>query len=111
MRRKFQPITNYSAGVNGSRSHGLFHQDILIFLRAIASNSLNHQPPRNPMTTATIDDSRIETRFVWARCAAQNARAMRDLIRAFQSDGWAAPRNVVAGKRRVVRRKRRASAE
>lgn len=65
--------------------------------------------PRNTMTTTTIDDSRIETRFVWARCAAQNARAMRDLIRAFQSDGWAAPRNVMAGKRRVIRRKRRSS--
>jgi hypothetical protein len=61
------------------------------------------------MTTAIIDDSRIETRFVWARCAAQNARAMRDLIRAFQSDGWATPRNVVAGKRRVIRRKRRSN--
>jgi hypothetical protein len=57
------------------------------------------------MSTAIIDDSRIETRFVWARCAAQNARAMRDLIRAFQSDGWAAPRNVVAGKRRIKRTK------
>jgi hypothetical protein len=56
--------------------------------------------------TAIIDDSRIETRFVWARCAAKNARAMRDLIRAFQSDGWAhMPRNVVAGKR-VIRRKK-----
>jgi len=42
------------------------------------------------MNTAIIDDSRIETRFVWARCEAKNARAMRDLIRAFQSDGWAA---------------------
>ena len=63
------------------------------------------------MNTAMIDDSRIETRFVWARCAAQHARSMRNLIRAFQSDGWATPRNVVAGKRRVVRRKRRPSAE
>ncbi len=60
------------------------------------------------MNTAIIDDSRIETRFVWARCAAKHARSMRNLIRAFQSDGWAAPRNVVTGKRRVVRRKRRA---
>jgi hypothetical protein len=57
------------------------------------------------MNTALIDDSRIETRFVWARCAAKNARAMRDLIRAFQSDGWATPRNVMAG-RRVIRRKK-----
>jgi hypothetical protein len=56
-------------------------------------------------TTPVIDDSRIETRFVWARCAAKNARAMRDLIRAFQSDGWATPRNVVAGKR-VIRSRR-----
>jgi len=30
---------------------------------------------------------------------------MRDLIRAFQSDGWAAPRNVVVGKR-IMRRKK-----
>ncbi len=58
------------------------------------------------MNTALIDDSRIETRFVWARCAAKNARAMRELIRAFQSDGWAAPRNAVVGKR-IVRRKRK----
>jgi hypothetical protein len=57
------------------------------------------------MSAPCIDDSRIETRFVWARCAAQNARAMRDLIRAFQSDGWAAPRNAVVGKR-IVRRKK-----
>ncbi len=54
---------------------------------------------------AIIDDSRIETRFVWARCAAKNARAMRNLIRAFQSDGWATPKNVVVGKR-VIRRKK-----
>jgi len=59
------------------------------------------------MNAALIDDSRIETRFVWARCAAKNARAMRDLIRAFQSDGWAMPRNVVVGKR-IVRRKKAA---
>ena len=57
------------------------------------------------MNTAYMDDSRIETRFVWARCAARNARAMRDLIRAFQSDGWVTPRNVLAGKR-VIRRKK-----
>jgi hypothetical protein len=58
------------------------------------------------MTTATIDDSRIETRFVWARCAAKNARAMRDLIKAFQSDGWATPRNAIVGKR--IRRRKKA---
>ena len=40
------------------------------------------------MPFSEIDDSRIETRFVWGRCAAKDARAMRDLIRAFQSDGW-----------------------
>jgi len=57
------------------------------------------------MNTAQVDDSRIETRFVWGRVAAQNARAMRDLIRAFQSDGWATPRNVVTGKRRIRRAK------
>jgi hypothetical protein len=62
-------------------------------------------------TTPIIDDSRIETRFVWARCAAKNARAMRDLIRAFQSDGWATPRNVMAGKRRIKRSKTARSAK
>ena len=60
------------------------------------------------MNTAHIDDSRIETRFVWARCAAQNARAMRDLIRAFQSDGWAVPRNVIVRKRFLRTKKARA---
>ena len=63
------------------------------------------------MNTATIDDNPIETRFVWARCAAKNARAMRSLIRAFQSDGWAGwamtPRTVMAGKK-VIRRKKAA---
>ena len=57
------------------------------------------------MNTAYMDDSRIETRFVWARCAARNARAMRDLIRAFQSDGWAVPCHAVIGKRLVRRKK------
>jgi hypothetical protein len=56
------------------------------------------------MNTTYLDDSRIETRFVWARCAAKNARAMRDLIRAFQLDGWATQRNVIVGKR-IKRRK------
>jgi hypothetical protein len=60
------------------------------------------------MNIATIDDSKIETRFVWARCAAKNARAMRDLIRAFQSDGWATPKNVLAGKR-VIRIRKKAA--
>jgi len=45
------------------------------------------------MTTAQMDDPWIETRFVWGRCAAKDARAMRDLIRAFQSDGWPASRH------------------
>ncbi len=40
------------------------------------------------MNASYSDDCRIETRFVWARCGAENARAMRDLIRAFQNDGW-----------------------
>jgi hypothetical protein len=73
-----------------------------------AAQTLN---PKEIMNTAHIDDSRIETRFVWARCAAKNARAMRDLIRAFQSDGWAAPRNVVAGKRVIRRKKGRRTAK
>jgi hypothetical protein len=59
-------------------------------------------------TSPVIEDTHIETRFVWARCAAKNARAMRDLIRAFQSDGWATPRNVVSGKRRIKHTKRSA---
>ena len=66
---------------------------------------------KEAMNTAIIDDNPIETRFVWARCAAKNARAMRDLIRAFQSDGWTgwamAPRTVRTGKK-VVRRKKTA---
>ena len=40
------------------------------------------------MPLTEIDDSRIETRFVWGRCSAKDAREMRNLIRAFQSDGW-----------------------
>jgi hypothetical protein len=67
----------------------------------------DHPQPHTTMNTALIDDSRIETRFVWARCAAKNARAMRDLIRAFQSDGWATPGNVVRGKRTIRSRKRK----
>ena len=62
------------------------------------------------MNTACVDDRKIETRFVWARCAARNARAMRDLIRAFQLDGWASQRNAIVG-RRVVRRRKKARAE
>ena len=55
------------------------------------------------MNAATIDDARIETRFVWARCAAKNARAMRELIQAFQSDGWTVPRDAVSRKKRFKR--------
>jgi hypothetical protein len=51
-----------------------------------------------------IDDPHIETRFVWARCAAKNARAMRDLIRAFQSDGWTVPKEAISRKKRFKRR-------
>ena len=40
------------------------------------------------MTTTTVEDNWIETRFVWGRCPAKDARAMRELIRAFQSDSW-----------------------
>lgn len=47
------------------------------------------------MNVAYADDARIETRFIWARCAAKNAQAMRNLIRAFQSDGWAVTREAV----------------
>jgi hypothetical protein len=51
-----------------------------------------------------VDDPRIETRFVWARCAAKNARAMRNLIRAFQSDGWTVPKEAISRKKRFKRR-------
>jgi hypothetical protein len=51
-----------------------------------------------------VDDPHIETRFVWARCAAKNARAMRDLIRAFQSDGWTVPKEAISRKKRFKRR-------
>lgn len=51
------------------------------------------------MNVAQADDCRIETRFVWARCAAENARAMQALIKAFQSDGWESSRDVVSRKK------------
>jgi hypothetical protein len=51
------------------------------------------------MNISHADDCRIETRFVWARCAAENARAMRDLIKAFQNDGWE------GGREGTIRRK------
>jgi len=44
--------------------------------------------------TGTIDDSWIETRFVWGRCSAKDARSIRSLIKAFQSDAWPASHNV-----------------
>ncbi len=56
------------------------------------------------MNATYADDSRIETRFVWARCAAENARAMRDLIRAFQNDGWIATRTATRRKKHIRRR-------
>ena len=46
------------------------------------------------MTTTPIDDNWIETRFVWGRCSAKDARAIRALIQAFQSDGWPASRSM-----------------
>ncbi len=52
---------------------------------------------------AYADDCRIETRFVWGRSAAKDARAIRDLIRAFQSDGWPASRHEL-GRRHESRR-------
>jgi hypothetical protein len=55
-------------------------------------------------TPSIVDDAKIETRFVWARCAAKNARAMRELIRSFQNDGWTMPREVVSRKKRFRRR-------
>jgi hypothetical protein len=48
------------------------------------------------MHASYTDDYRIETRFIWARCAAENARAMRGLIRAFQNDGWEGARETAA---------------
>jgi len=51
------------------------------------------------MNASYADDCKIETRFVWARCAAENARAMRDLIKAFQNDGWNAPAETGTRKR------------
>jgi hypothetical protein len=40
------------------------------------------------MNISYADDCRIETRFVWARCSSESAREMRELIKAFQNDGW-----------------------
>ncbi len=43
--------------------------------------------------TGIIDDNWIETRFVWGRCSAKDAREIRSLIKAFQSDAWPAAHN------------------
>ena len=51
------------------------------------------------MNTYT-DDSRIETRFVEARCDAKYARELRELIRSFQSDGWTPMRSERKSERR-----------
>ncbi len=59
------------------------------------------------MNIAYADDSRIETRFVWARCAAENAQAMRDLIKQFQLDGWEAARHTMRRKKHLPRLSRR----
>ncbi len=59
------------------------------------------------MNIAYADDSRIETRFVWARCAAENARAMRELIRDFQQDGWELARKTMSRKKHLPRLSRR----
>jgi hypothetical protein len=40
--------------------------------------------------TGIIDDNWIETRFVWGRCSAKDAREIRSLIKAFQNDPWPA---------------------
>jgi hypothetical protein len=40
--------------------------------------------------TGIIDDNWIETRFVWGRCSAKDAREIRSLIKAFQNDAWPA---------------------
>lgn len=55
------------------------------------------------MTTGTIDDTWIETRFVWGRCSAKDARSIRNLIRAFQSDSWPATRTCAESKRESKR--------
>ncbi len=34
------------------------------------------------MTTATIEDNWIETRYVWGRCLAKDARAILKLLQA-----------------------------
>jgi hypothetical protein len=68
---------------------------------AIRKHRLKGRTPA--MNVSYADDCRIETRFVWARCAAENARAMRELIRAFQNDGWTSPRDVVSRKKQSRR--------
>jgi hypothetical protein len=58
------------------------------------------------MNVAYTDDCRIETRFVWARCGAENARAMQALIKAFQNDGWDGARETAPRKRHSRRANR-----
>ena len=41
--------------------------------------------------TGIIDDGWVETRFVWGRCSAKDARSIRNLIKAFQTDAWPLP--------------------
>ena len=48
--------------------------------------------------TGTIDDNWIETRFVWGRCSAKDAKEIRSLIKAFQNDLW--PASQVSSERR-----------
>ncbi len=55
------------------------------------------------MNAAYADDCRIETRFVWARCDAESARAMQALIKAFQSDGWDGARDASPRKKQSRR--------
>jgi hypothetical protein len=40
---------------------------------------------------AYADETCMETRFVWARCAPKDARMIRELIKSFQMDGWTTP--------------------
>jgi hypothetical protein len=55
------------------------------------------------MNAAYADDCRIETRFVWARCAAENVRAMQALIKAFQNDNWDGTRQAAPRKKHARR--------
>jgi hypothetical protein len=52
--------------------------------------------------TGIIDDNWIETRFVWGRCSAKDARELRSLIKAFQNDAWPLP-EVAPGRKQSKR--------